>query len=58
MPGKKYLQKIEALQLNYSVRNTGKYRVLIGAYNDKNDARTALEKVREDINAGAFIVKL
>lgn len=58
MPGKQYLQKIEALYLRYSVRNTGKYRVLIGAYSDENDARTALEKVRQDINAGAFIVKL
>lgn len=58
MPGKQYLKKIEALQLRYSVRNTGKYRVLIGAYSEEIDARTALEKVRQDINAGAFIVKL
>lgn len=58
MPAKQYLQKIEALQLRYSVRNTGKYRVLIGAYSDKNDARSALEKVRQQINKGAFIVKL
>ncbi len=58
MPSKQYLQKIEALQLRYSVRNTGKYRVLIGAYSDENDARTTLKKVRQDINAGAFIVKL
>ena len=58
MPGKQYLQKIEALNLRYSVRNTGKYKVLIGAYSDKNDARSALEKVRQHINKGAFIVKL
>lgn len=58
MPGEQYLQKIEALQLRYSVRHTGKYRVLIGAYSDKNDARTVLEKVRQNVNKGAFIVKL
>ena len=58
MPTKKYLQKIEALQLRYSVRDTGKYRVLIGAYSDENDARTALKKVRQNVNEGAFIVKL
>lgn len=58
MPAKQYLKKIEALNLRYSVRNTGKYRVLIGAYSDENDARTALDKVRQTINEGAFIVKL
>jgi len=58
MPNKQYLQKIEALNLRYSVRNTGQYRVLIGAYHDKNDARSALDKVRQTINEGAFIVKL
>jgi len=58
VPGKAYLQKIEALNLRYSVRNTGKYKVLIGAYSDKEDAKAALKKVRRSINAGAFIVKL
>ncbi len=58
VPSKKYLQKIEALNLRYSVRNTGKYRVLIGAYSDKDDAKVALEKVRKTLNEGAFIVKL
>jgi D-alanyl-D-alanine carboxypeptidase/D-alanyl-D-alanine-endopeptidase (penicillin-binding protein 4) len=58
MPNKQYLQKIEALNLRYSVRNTEKYRVLIGAYSDENDARVALIKVRQHINKGAFIVKL
>ena len=58
MPDKLYLKKIEALSLRYSVRNTGKYRVLIGAYSDKNDALKDLNKVRQTINQGAFIVKL
>lgn len=58
MPNKQYLQKIEALNLRYSVRNTGKYRVLIGGYTNENDARAALKKVRQRINEGAFIVKL
>lgn len=58
MPSKRYLQKIEALNLRYSIRNTGKYRVLIGAYSDENDAREALDKVRQTMNEGAFIVKL
>ncbi len=56
MPGKQYLKKIEALQLRYSVRKTGKYRVLIGAYSDENDARITLKKVRQNVNKGAFIV--
>ena len=58
MPSKQYLQKIEALKLRYSVRHTDKYKVLIGAYSDENDARIALEKVRQEINGGAFIVQL
>jgi D-alanyl-D-alanine carboxypeptidase/D-alanyl-D-alanine-endopeptidase (penicillin-binding protein 4) len=58
MPNGEYLVKIEALGLQYSVRHADNYKVLIGAYKDEKEARKALEKVREHINAGAFIVKL
>jgi serine-type D-Ala-D-Ala carboxypeptidase/endopeptidase (penicillin-binding protein 4) len=58
MPNKKYLSDIKALGLHYTVRHTGKYKVLIGAYSDEKSARSALKKVREHINSGAFLVKL
>ena len=58
MPNQKYLKKIEALNLRYSVRNRGKYRVLIGAYEQKSNAAKDLDKVRSTVNKGAFIVKL
>ena len=58
MPNKKYLSKIKALGLRYSVRHTEMYKVLIGGYKDEKSARDALEKVRKHINYGAFIVKL
>lgn len=58
MPNKKYLSKIKALGLHYTVRHTEMYKVLIGGYKDEKTARDALEKVRKHINYGAFIVKL
>ena len=58
MPNKKYLSKIKALGLHYTVRHTERYKVLIGGYKDEKTARDALEKVRKHINYGAFIVKL
>ena len=58
MPNKVYLSKIKALGLQYTIRHTDNYKVLIGAYSDEKDARKALKKVRKDINHGAFIVKL
>jgi D-alanyl-D-alanine carboxypeptidase/D-alanyl-D-alanine-endopeptidase (penicillin-binding protein 4) len=58
MPNKNYLSKIKALGLDYTVRHTDKYKVLIGAYRDEKDARKALKQVREHISIGAFIVKL
>ena len=58
MPNKKYLSNIKALGLEYTVRHTDRYKVLIGAYDNEKSARSALKKVREHINIGAFIVKL
>ncbi len=58
MPNKVYLSKIKALGLQYTIRHTDNYKVLIGAYSDEKDARKALKKVRKDINHGAFIIKL
>jgi D-alanyl-D-alanine carboxypeptidase/D-alanyl-D-alanine-endopeptidase (penicillin-binding protein 4) len=57
-PTKSYLLKLERLGLRYKVKYSDKYKVLIGAYGQENDARKALGKVREHINSGAFIVKL
>ncbi len=57
MPNGEYLLKIEALGLQYRVRHSDNYKVLIGAYEDKKEAREALKKVREHINEGAFITK-
>jgi D-alanyl-D-alanine carboxypeptidase/D-alanyl-D-alanine-endopeptidase (penicillin-binding protein 4) len=58
MPNEAYLLKIKALGLHYIIRHTDNYKVLIGAYSDEKNARNALEKVREHISSGAFIVKL
>ncbi len=58
MPNKDYLSKISALGLRYTVRHADNYKVLIGAYKDEKSAREVLQKVRRDINGGAFIVKL
>jgi D-alanyl-D-alanine carboxypeptidase/D-alanyl-D-alanine-endopeptidase (penicillin-binding protein 4) len=58
MPNKAYLSKIKASGLRYTVRYTDSYKVLIGAYKDEKSAREDLEKVRKEINKGAFIVKL
>ena len=58
MPNKKYLSDITALGLHYTVRQTDRYKVLIGGYHDETSARKALKKVREHINSGAFLIKL
>ena len=58
MPNKAYLSEIEALGLRYKVHHRDNYKVLIGAYQDEENAREVLKKVRRDINGGAFIVKL
>jgi D-alanyl-D-alanine carboxypeptidase/D-alanyl-D-alanine-endopeptidase (penicillin-binding protein 4) len=58
MPNKEYLSDIKALGLDYTIRHVDKYKVLIGAYSDEKNARSALKKVREHIDIGAFIVKL
>ena len=58
IPNQAYLSKIKASGLQYTVRHTDNYKVLIGAYNNEKEARKALKKVRKDINQGAFIVKL
>lgn len=57
-PSRDYLLRIERLELSYKVEYTNKYRVLIGAYGDENDARKALQKVRQNISKGAFITRL
>lgn len=57
-PTKAYFLRIERLGLPYKMRHLGKYKVLIGAYAQEKDARTALERVRKYLNTGAFIVKL
>lgn len=58
MPEKQYLSRIKALGLHYSVRHSGNYKVLIGGYEESGTARKILEKVRDHISKGAFIVKL
>jgi len=57
-PSKEYLLNIKRLGLSYEVRHSNVYKVLIGAYKDENGARSALNKVRKNINSGAFVVKL
>ena len=58
IPNKAYLRRIEHLGLPYKVRHSNRYKVLIGAYKDKKSAKSALVKVRKNINDGAFITKL
>ncbi len=55
-PNTTYLSSIESLGLPYTVRHETQYKVLVGAYGSEKSARTALEKVRKHINAGAFLV--
>lgn len=57
-PKKDYLLRIEHLGLPYKVQYSDKYKVLIGAYENENTAKKALEKVRKHINSNAFITKL
>jgi cell division protein FtsN len=57
-PSKEYLLNIKRLGLSYEIRHSNVYKVLIGAYKDENGARSALNKVRKNINSGAFVVKL
>lgn len=58
MPNKRFLSSIKGLGLNYTIRHEDKYKVLIGAYSDEKKAREVLNKVRNRIHKGAFIVKL
>lgn len=58
MPSSRYLEKVKALDLRYSIRHTDTYRVLIGSYEDKSSASKALKKVQHSLNKSAFIVKL
>lgn len=58
IPDKKYLSDIKDLGLGYRVRHEERYKVLIGPYNDEENARDTLKKVRKHISIGAFVVKL
>jgi D-alanyl-D-alanine carboxypeptidase/D-alanyl-D-alanine-endopeptidase (penicillin-binding protein 4) len=57
-PSKKYLMRLKRLGLNYRVEYTSTYKVLVGSYSLKNDAKRALKKLRKHVNSGAFITKL
>ncbi|HEY9128769.1 MAG TPA: D-alanyl-D-alanine carboxypeptidase/D-alanyl-D-alanine-endopeptidase [Sulfurovum sp.] len=58
MPNNRLLTSIKGLGLNYTIRNEGNYKVLVGGYKDEKKARDVLNKVRNRIHKGAFIVKL
>ena len=58
MPNKRLLSSINAMGLNYSIKHEGNYKVLVGGYKDEKKARDVLNKVRNRIHKGAFIVKL
>ncbi len=57
-PSKAYFLRIERLGLPYKMRHFEKYKVLIGPYAQKEDAREALKKVCNHLNKDAFIVQL
>lgn len=56
-PPKAYLLKLEKMGLLYKVRCTDKYRVRVGPYVHKEDALEALRKIRQKVNAEAFLLK-
>lgn len=59
IPKKEYLLRIEQLGMTYKVlQHAGKYKVLVGAFNVQNDARNALQQIRQHLNKQAFIIKL
>lgn len=54
-PKRDYLLRIERLGMSYKVEYSNIYKVLVGAYEDKNAAEKALQKVRQHISKGAFL---
>jgi len=55
-PTRTYLSKLVSLGFSYKMESSGKYKVLVGPYSKESQARTALQKVRENLNSGAFLV--
>ena len=55
-PTVKYLAKVSALGFSYKTESSGNYKVLVGPYAKESQARTALQKVRANLNSGAFLV--
>lgn len=55
-PTATYLSKLSKLGLSYRTESSGKYKVLVGPYHKESQARTALQKVRKNLNSGAFLV--
>jgi len=55
-PNKEYKNRIKKLGLPYKIEYAGQYKILVGPYKDKNSANKALSIVRNNLNAGAFLV--
>ncbi|MDY0403113.1 D-alanyl-D-alanine carboxypeptidase/D-alanyl-D-alanine-endopeptidase [Sulfurovum sp.] len=55
-PDSHYLSKLEKAGLRYTVVHEERYKVLIGGYPDRESAQSALVKIRQKFNKGAFIV--
>ena len=58
MPNDAYLGKIRRLGLTYKILHRQNYKVLIGGYQNQSEARAILQKVRANIEASAFLLKL
>jgi len=55
-PGEEYFSRIADLGFPYIVKKEGVYKVLIGDYKSQKAARYALKKVKQKLNADAFII--
>ena len=55
-PAAMYLAKLSALGFSYKTESSGNYKVLVGPYHKESQARNALQKVRKNLNSGAFLV--
>ncbi len=54
-----FLQKIEKMQLPYQIRQgEGRYRVLVGEFDDYDTAVQCLEDVKQKVTSKAFVVTM
>ncbi|MBD3789042.1 MAG: D-alanyl-D-alanine carboxypeptidase/D-alanyl-D-alanine-endopeptidase [Campylobacterales bacterium] len=56
-PSTSYLARIRQAGFSYVIVRKDIYKVLIGPYRDETSAKNALERVRQRLNKGAFVIR-